>query len=79
MDGSSSSPAKKSPSVAVVEAVANEIGTDSTGVPQQLYEVIDSDALDALFANGNMMDGTVTFAYCGYTVTVTADGVTLEE
>jgi hypothetical protein len=80
MDSSSSSPTEKSPSVAVIEAVANETGTDPTGVAQQLYEVVDPDALDALFASGNSTDGTVTFTYCGYTVTVTADsGVTLEE
>lgn len=80
MDSTSSSPTEKSPSVAVIEAVANETGTGSAGVSQQLYEVIDPDALDALFASRNSTDGTVTFAYCGYSVTVTANGdVTLEE
>ncbi|WP_418285035.1 HalOD1 output domain-containing protein [Halorubrum sp. DTA46] len=67
-------------STAVIEAVAKEMDGDPTELPEQLYDVIDSDALDSLFTGGNSMGGTVTFAYCGYTVTATADGdVTLEE
>ncbi len=51
-----------------------------TELPERLLDVIDPDSLDSLFASGNPADGTVTFTYCGYSVTVTADGdVTLEE
>ncbi|MFC6716762.1 HalOD1 output domain-containing protein [Natrialbaceae archaeon GCM10025810] len=67
-------------STAVIEAIAKEMDVDPTKLPEQLYDVIDPDSLDSLFTSGNPTDGTVTFAYCGYTVTITADSdVTLEE
>jgi len=74
MDSSPSSPAAKSPSVAVIEAVAAQRDVQSTELPEKLYDILDPDSLDSLFASGNPTDGTVTFTYCGYSVTVTADG-----
>ncbi|WP_158057915.1 HalOD1 output domain-containing protein [Halorussus halophilus] len=67
-------------STAVIEAVAKRMDVAPTELPERLLDVIDPDSLDSLFASGNPADGTVTFTYCGYSVTVTADGdVTLEE
>ncbi|WP_254767667.1 HalOD1 output domain-containing protein [Salinilacihabitans rarus] len=70
------------PSYAVVEAVA-----DAEGVPpkelcppeyQALHEVVDPQALDALFADRHdgtpRANGRVTFTFCGYRVTVTDGG-----
>ena len=80
MTNQQSSSTGKSVSAAVVEAVAEEMGTDPKHLPETLYEVIDPDALDALFGGQNSSDGVVIFSYCGYDVTVTADGdVTLEK
>lgn len=53
-------------SEAVVKAVAREEGVDAENL-EPLYEVIDGDALDALFRGGQ---GQVTFRYAGYEVTV---------
>lgn len=74
MSPSSPRSADESPSTAVVEAVAERRGVETTELPQKLYDVIDPDSLDSLFAAGKTTGGTVTFTYCGYTVTVTADG-----
>ena len=72
--------ADESVSTAVVEAVAAQMDVLPTELPEKLHDVIDPDSLNSLFTSGNSTDGTVTFTYCGYTVTVTADGdVTLEE
>lgn len=50
-----------------------------TELPEKLYDVVDPGSLDSLFANKTPTDGTVTFTYCDYTVTVTANGdVSLE-
>jgi hypothetical protein len=51
-----------------------------TELPEKLHDAVNPDSLDSLFTSGNPTGGTVTFTYCGYTVTVTADGnVTLEK
>lgn len=70
-------------SQSVVEAVADAEGVDPLELSPPLYEVIDPDALDRVFAvtpaNGRM-DGQLTFLYNGYEVTVCGDGyVTVEE
>ena len=79
--------ATKSPSQAVIEAVADAEGVSPRALRppayQPLHEVIDPDSLDALFANrvdgAPRASGTVSFTYCGYAVTVDGDGsVTLE-
>ena len=68
----------KSPSSAVIEAVAERWGVTTTELPEQLYEVVDSDSLDSFFADGKTTDGTVTFTYCGDTVTEDS-GVGIED
>lgn len=55
-------------SMRVVEAVAESTGVEPTQLQPPLYDVINPEALDSLFRNG---DGSVTFSYCGRTVTVT--------
>ncbi|UPV99123.1 hypothetical protein M0R88_11360 [Halorussus gelatinilyticus] len=70
-------------SQSVVEAVAEAEDVDPMELSPPLYEVIDPDALDQVFAasptNGRM-DGQVTFTYNGYEVTVSGDGyVSVEE
>ena len=60
----------------VLKAVAEEEDTTPTAL-DPLYDVIDPDALNGLFAptnGGNSRAGRVVFSYCGYEVTVTSDG-----
>lgn len=67
------------PSIAVIEHVAEHEGIDPLELSPPLHDVIDPDALDRLCA-GTETSGLVAFSYCGYTVTVTTDGVvSLEE
>ena len=54
----------------VVETVADAEDTDPVKIRPVLAEVVDPDALDALFRTES---GRVTFDYCGYRVTVSAD------
>ncbi|KMT45861.1 hypothetical protein EL22_26405 [Halostagnicola sp. A56] len=69
-------------SQAVVEAVATAEGIPPAELCppeyEPLHDVIDPEALDALFAprshGGPRPGGTVTFTYCGYDVTVETDG-----
>lgn len=79
---------RRSPSRTVIEAVA-----EAEGIPPEelrpptyasLHDVVDPEALDALFAprsNGTTRPGgEITFPFCGYRVTVEADGsITLDE
>jgi len=74
MTNQHSSSTGESVSATVVEAVAEEMGTDPKHLPETLHEVIDPDALDALFGGRNSSDGVVMFSYCGYSITVTASG-----
>ena len=65
---------RRGPSVVVRihDAIATRDGADPSDC-QPLYEVIDPDALETLFAPtqaGTDRHGTVTFEYCGYQVTV---------
>lgn len=61
----------------VVSAVADRIGADPAAL-DPLYEVVDPDALDALFEprrlHPDRSDPRVSFAYCGCDVVVSADG-----
>lgn len=61
-----------SASLALIMAVAEEMDVYPTELPEKLHEVIDPDALDALFARGNTTNGSVTITFCGYLVTITA-------
>jgi hypothetical protein len=58
-------------SEAVVAAVADSEGVAPADLDRSLYEVIDPDALDALF---NDVRGRVTFEYLGYVVTIDSEG-----
>jgi hypothetical protein len=62
---------------AVLEALEEVTGTDRLELPP-LYETIDTDALDRLFASLSGADdvepATFQFTYAGHRVTVTADG-----
>ncbi|SEN18514.1 hypothetical protein SAMN05216388_10022 [Halorientalis persicus] len=80
MNHSQPTPTEDSLSHKVIEAVAQERGTEPEDLPETLHNVVDTDALDALFAGQGSRSGLVTFRFCEYTVTVTGDGdVTLEE
>ena len=61
----------------VLTAVAEREDTSPTSL-DPLYDVIDPDALNGLFAPTNggnaRASGRVVFSYCGYEVTVTSDG-----
>lgn len=63
-------------SVEVIERVAEVEDVDSIELPH-LYEVIDPDALDQVFATtptGGREGGQLTFSYHGYEITVSSDG-----
>lgn len=61
----------------VVERIAEVEDVDPFERTPPLYEVIDPDALDQIFAatpTAGRMEGQVTFPYNGYEVTVCGDG-----
>lgn len=66
----------------IIEAIAEREGVEATDVEppeyEALYDVINPEALDALFApreDGTpRASGRVTFTFCGYDVTVSSDG-----
>jgi hypothetical protein len=70
---SKSDPHGEDPSSSVIAAVADEVGIDPSELPEPLYEAVDPDALDSLFAGTDSGPGSVTFLYCGCEVTVTSD------
>lgn len=57
---------------AILRAVASHEGVDETTLDQPLFEVIDPDALEALYAHSSATSTppTVSFEYQGYTVVV---------
>lgn len=65
-------------STAVIDAVAEAVDADPTELHSRLYDSIDPDALDTLFAdkyNGTpRTGGSVTFTMYGYEITVYSDG-----
>lgn len=66
----------RSPTVAVTDALAEADGVDATDIPP-LYEVIDPDALDALFADrGSDVDAEllVSFRFREWNVFVSSEG-----
>lgn len=81
VDGSDRS-TQQSLSFEIINAIANKEGVETTAIEppeyEPLYEVLNPEALDALFApreNGTARtNGRVEFPYCGYHVTVTSDG-----
>ncbi|GAB7117956.1 HalOD1 output domain-containing protein [Natrinema pallidum] len=52
--------ADEPPSIAAAMALARYYGDDATGTSTQLYEYIDPDALDSLFAETNRGDTRTT-------------------
>lgn len=69
------------PSHAVIETIAELDGVEITAITppeyEPLYSVVDTDALDALFASTGRTGervGRVEFEYAGYEVTVYSDG-----
>ncbi len=72
----SSTATHQPPSQAIVETVAEAKDVDPLDL-DSLYEVIDPDALDSLFAptNGSpRSDGKIAFEYADHTVVVSSDG-----
>jgi hypothetical protein len=66
---------EESPSVAVVEAVSDVTGRDVTDL-ESLEHVVDTDALDSLFApraNGHPRTGRFSFQYEGFDVSIAFD------
>ena len=69
-------PETSPPSAILVEAMAAVTDTDPTEL-DSLYDTVDPDALDDLFARptgANAFDGRVTFTYCDHEVTVYGTG-----
>ncbi|RDZ39517.1 hypothetical protein C5C07_19600 [Haloferax sp. Atlit-4N] len=64
----------KSLSIAVIEAVATEMEIHPTELSELLHDVLDADALDALFGDRDSSSGKVIFSYCGYSITAAATG-----
>ncbi|MFC3957611.1 HalOD1 output domain-containing protein [Halovivax cerinus] len=69
--------------VRIVTEIADREGVDPTGLTPPLQDVVDVDALEALFEPTPTTDrdcvGSVSFTYVGYEVTVAADGaITVE-
>jgi hypothetical protein len=60
-------------STRVVRAVAEREGIDPVRLDPPLHDVVDPDALDALFA-GRATAGVVEFTYRGHAVRVDGDG-----
>lgn len=58
-------------SIDVIETIAAVTDTDPLAMDPPLYEAIDTDALDTLYARG--AEATVEFAYDGHTVVVESD------
>lgn len=66
----------------IIEAVADREGVDTTDIEppayEALYDVINPEALDALFAprtdGSPRTNGRVEFTFCGYDVVVSSDG-----
>lgn len=68
--------ASDEPSVAVAVAVAARERVDPVELTPPLHDVVDPDALDALFADRDARDQAVSvaFDYCGYRVEISGDG-----
>lgn len=58
-------------SEALPRAIAQLKGIDPLEMPS-LYEIVDPEALDAVFKRGSI--SYVQFPFCGYSITVVSDG-----
>ena len=61
-------------SIRVVQGVAAHEDVDPVDLEPPLHEVIDTDALDALFRSPDGSSATVEFTYCGQHVRVDDSG-----
>ncbi|NUB91121.1 hypothetical protein HT576_08815 [Haloterrigena sp. SYSU A121-1] len=64
---------EKTPMYAVVSAVAEAEGIDPVNLPP-LYNVVDPEALNALFTSDSGGVSSVEFEYAGYSVVVRGEG-----
>ncbi|QLH78540.1 hypothetical protein HZS55_15130 [Halosimplex rubrum] len=65
----------QSASEAVLDAVAERVGVDVLDLSIPLYDAVDPEALDTFYRTADGAAPTrVSFAYCGYDVTVSGDG-----
>lgn len=65
------------PSMAVVEAIADHEGVDPIDLERPLFDVVDTDALDAFIGHDGSppaSNAEVRFTYDGYRVRVSGDG-----
>ncbi|MFC5969704.1 HalOD1 output domain-containing protein [Halomarina salina] len=61
---------------AVVRVIATAEGCEPHRLPVLLYDVLNPDALNRLFRcprGAPLLEGSVTFRYCGYDVTISMD------
>ncbi|EMA30450.1 HalOD1 output domain-containing protein [Halobiforma nitratireducens] len=65
-----------SPSLRVVDAIADTTDTDPLEL-EPLYNIVDPEALDRLFKNDADVRASVRFEYAGHTVEVRSDGTVL--
>lgn len=67
---------ERSPSEAIIEAVADREGVDPTDLDVPLFEAIDPEALDSLVrtAERGQTSLRIEFTYYGYEVAVATDG-----
>ncbi|MFC7139044.1 HalOD1 output domain-containing protein [Halosimplex aquaticum] len=62
-------------SVAVIESLAEAKGVTPIDIQQPLYDVVDPDALDRLFTDGEgSVSGRVVFEFDAHEITVHSDG-----
>ncbi|WP_436927181.1 HalOD1 output domain-containing protein [Halosimplex amylolyticum] len=62
-------------SVAVIESLAEAKGVTPIDIEQPLYDVVDPDALDRLFTDGeSSVSGRVVFDFDAHEITVHSDG-----
>ncbi|MFA9425073.1 HalOD1 output domain-containing protein [Natronorubrum sp. A-ect3] len=70
--------ANTSPSLRVIEAVADADDIDPASLEPPLYDVVDTNALDRLFepttSGPTTRRGRVSFQYRGHEITVSASG-----
>ncbi|WP_459192006.1 HalOD1 output domain-containing protein [Halosimplex sp. J119] len=68
-------PAEMDLSVAVIESLAEAKGITPVDIEQPLYDVVDPDALDRLFTDGESpVSGRVVFDFEAHEITVHSDG-----
>lgn len=62
------------PSIAVVETMAEVHGVEPTELDVTLYDIVDPDALDAIFLGGTVGDISVRLQVGRHLVTIRGDG-----